>query len=163
MPYTRVDQDVTRALDATGCAWEPHDVSGDEEAYWRLLSTLWAAGKTFAIVEHDVVVRATTLEELRNCPSPWCSFQVPYVGGCAYAGLGCAKFDAELIRRHPDALNEVATFSDEQHSPRHWCRLDHWLQDCVLKRRGEAMCVHGPPLKHLRANGDPMLPSHGCS
>lgn len=146
VPYTRHNPEVTQALADYQVAF--CDVSDSDEAYWELLAHMWDERQTFVVVEHDVVVRPGALEELIGCPQPWCSFGVPYVGRI-YAGLACAKFSAELIARTPDLLALTAAFSDETHPPRHWCRLDSWIQ-IVLGEAGEKMCVHTPPLGHLR-------------
>lgn len=142
------------------------DVSSSDDAYWQLLANLWSRGGTFVLVEHDILVRPDSIEELVNCHHPWCSFQVPYVGRL-YAGLSCAKFSEALIARYPDALDRIAAFSDEDHPPRHWCRLDSHLQAYVLNPGGEEMHVHGPPLTHLRDDAVPSSPwtigpAHGC-
>lgn len=141
------------------------DVSGSDTAYWELLSQLWRKGKTFIVVEQDIVVRPDSLSELEECHRPWCSFQVPYVGK-VYAGLSCAKFSAALIGRYPTALDRIGKRSDADHPPAHWCRLDSWLQS-LLNHGGEEMHVHGPPLEHLRDGSEPespwkVGPAHGC-
>ena len=162
LPFTHSCAPVCRALELTGHEWWPHNVAGGDSAYWGLFDSLWNTGETFCVVEHDVVVRSDTLNELDECPSDWCSFLVPYVG-VEYAGLGCAKFTADLIARVPDALARVAeNEGDEHHPPKHWCRLDAWLQG-VLESAGETKCVHGPPLEHLRVqDGEEIMPTHGC-
>lgn len=142
------------------------DVSGSDEVYWELLASMWAKAAAFIIVEHDIIVRPDSLGELEQCHHPWCSFQVPYVGKL-YAGLSCAKFSAALIARYPDALERIAELSDEDHPPRHWCRIDSHLQAHVLNPGGETMHVHGPPLGHLRDESSPdspwaQGPAHGC-
>jgi hypothetical protein len=142
------------------------DVSGSDEAYWELLASMWAKAATFIVVEQDVVVRPDSLDELVECEHPWCSFQVPYVGRL-YAGLSCAKFTAALIARYPDALERISELSDTDHPPKHWCRLDSWLQAFVLNPGGEIMHVHGPPLQHVRDSVGPdapwaISPAHGC-
>jgi hypothetical protein len=155
-PYARLRPEVVRAL--SGQAVEFRDVSGSDDAYWTLLRDLWAKGETFCIVEHDVVVRPDSLAELAACPSPWCAFEVPYLDRL-YAGLACTRFSADLLARYPDALGTISELSDEDHPPKHWCRLDSWLQGYVLHPGGETMCVHGPPLEHVR---DGTAPAHGC-
>jgi hypothetical protein len=164
MPYTRLRNEVVQAL----AGWDVVfvDVSGSDEAYWELLARLWAKGTGFILIEHDILVRPDTLDELVNCERPWCSFQVPYVGRL-YAGLSCAKFTAALIARYPDALDRIAELEDEDHRPKHWCRLDSWLQAYVLNPGGETMHVHGPPLEHVRDEASPAAPwaigpAHGC-
>lgn len=163
IPYApTLDHHVVIAVNGAGRVPEPVNVSDSDEAYWELFNDLWAKGETFCVVEHDIVVRHDTLREIEECPSDWCSFLVPYVG-LEYAGLACAKFSADLIARVPDAIAQVAeTPGDEHHPPKHWCRLDAWLQG-VLEVAGETKCVHGPPLEHLRAESDEQVrPSHGC-
>jgi hypothetical protein len=160
-PYTRLHPEVTTALSSTG-QWEDWNVGYADDAYWHLFASLWARGETFCVVEHDVIVRDMALDELASCESDWCSFLVPYVG-LEYAGLACAKFTEALIARVPDALQAVAANpGDEDHPPKHWCRLDAWLQ-AALEEAGERKCIHGPPLQHLRDPSDEKIrPSHGC-
>ena len=160
VPYTIVQPAVRAALDQTGREWEPVNVSGSDDAYWQLLSDLWDARESFAIVEHDVIVRPDTLDLIEACQSPWCSWRIHY-GGQAYPGLGCAKFTAEIISRVPNALELVGQMSDATHPPKHWCRLDAWLQYTVLPLHGCRMCVHGPVLDHYRPPGV-RGSSHGC-
>lgn len=164
VPYTRLDDRVVDALTQHDVTF--WDVSGSDDAYWRLLRRMWSRGDTFIVIEQDVVVRPDSLDALLECPEPWCSFQVPYVGKL-YAGLSCAKFSAGLIARHPDALERIASIEDEDHTPRHWCRLDSHLQSHVLNPGGEIVHVHGPPLEHLRDGSEPespweIGPVHGC-
>jgi hypothetical protein len=164
-PYTRLRPEVVQALTGWDVAFV--DVSGSDEAYWQLLADLWSKAQTFVIVEHDILVRPDSLDELVECHEPWCSFQVPYVGRL-YAGLSCAKFSAGLIARYPDALDIVGEIDEPpEHPRRHWCRLDSWLQSHVLNPGGEIMHVHGPPLGHLRDDAVPSAPwaigpAHDC-
>jgi hypothetical protein len=164
MPYTRLRPEAVQALAGWDVAFV--DVSGSDEAYWELLASLWSAGQTFIVIEHDVIVLPDTLDELVACHRPWCSCQVPYVGKVT-AGLSCAKFSAGLIARYPDAMERVGEIEDEDHPPRHWCRIDSHLQAHVLNPGGEIMHVHGPPLEHLRDGSEPespwkVGPVHGC-
>jgi len=165
MPYVPpLRPEVVQALAGWDVAFV--DVSGSDEAYWQLLADLWAKGAGFLIIEHDILVRPDSLDELVACHEPWCSFQVPYVGR-VYAGLSCAKFSAGLIARYPDALDRIAELEDERHPPKHWCRLDSHLQSHVLNPGGETMHVHGPPLGHLRDDLSPaspwaIAPAHDC-
>jgi hypothetical protein len=161
VPYTHIAPGVAEALDATKWQWTGIDVSGSDENYWRVLQTLWQSGETFCIVEHDVLLRPNTLTELDLCESAWCAFPVPYMGG-GYAGMACVKFGASLIAACPDALDRVAPLSDASHPPRHWCRLDSWLQYGILPTTGFSRHVHDPPLGHFRPDGGEPWPSHGC-
>lgn len=155
VPYTSLRPETAAALDATGRPWHPADVSGDDTAYFRLLSGLWAAGETFGIVEHDVTVSAEALDSLDGCPADWCSAPYPYVNGL-YPGLGCARFRAPLLARCPGVMAEVGVMSGEGHPPRHWCRLDAYLNS-ALTRRGERQCRDHPAVGHPAGRA-----SHGC-
>jgi hypothetical protein len=124
------------------------------------LNGLWSEGESFIVVEHDIVVRADTLEELENCPCEWCSFGAPYLGH-VYHGLGCVKFSDTLISRHPKAMEQVAAFPpDEKHPSKHYCTLDAYLQRTLL---GEYMHCHEEVLGHVRPYNGAPWPNHGCA
>jgi len=159
-PYTAFAPGVAEALDATGWAWHPVDVSGSPRAYWDLLDDLWRECRTFAIVEHDVIVQPDLIDHLVACPADWCAYPIEYFNG-PYAGLGCAKFGAGLISSNPFAIDAVGGMSDAGHEAKHFCRLDAWLQQ-VLGRNGATMHVHSPVLRHVRPYAGPPQPSHGC-
>jgi len=147
---------VVIALNKTGREFQRVDVSRSDEHYWRYFRAMWANGQDFCNVEQDIQVSPTILDELEACPEPWCSVAYPYLGG-EYAGLGCARFSAELMRRHPGAVDEAGKWSNAEHHPRHWCTVDHSLT-LTLNRMGETKHVHYSGVTHL---GD-HWPSHGC-
>lgn len=157
VPFTGLEEQTIASLERTGHPYETVFVGGYDGAYWELLNDLWCAGDSFIIVEHDIVVMPHTLTELEACPESWCSFGSPYIGGNVYHGLGCVKFGAALIARHPGALDRVALRSDAQHPPKHWCRLDAWLQGHELN--GERRHFHDTVLPHIKRV---LRPSHGC-
>jgi hypothetical protein len=161
LAYTHIAPGVREALTETGREWEEVDVSGSDTAYWELLSDLWAAGDSFIVVEHDVIIRHDTLDELEACPEPWCGWPVPYLGG-EYPGLACAKFTDRIIAACPGALIQVGTMSTDSHPQKHYCNVDHRLQRVVLPQTGLSQHVHSPALGHYRADGLPPMPSHGC-
>ena len=155
------DHCVIAALDATGYRVESYDVSRRDRDYFDLISMLWADAEDFALVEHDVVVAPTTLDELSACPHDWCGFPHLYgigAGAVLTHSLGCVKFGADLIARNPDAMVRVGVMSDAQHGKRHWCRIDSWLQGVVLPGEGEVKHEHLPPVQHLGEGC-----SHGCT
>lgn len=158
VPYTYVGREVATALGATHRPWDMLPVGGSDRDYYDLLTRLWAEGETFVIVEHDIVVHPTAIDELEQCTHEWCGFP-HYYGryGLTY-GLGCVKFDAALMARHPDAMIRVGVMSDPTHPKRHWCRLDAWLQGTVLPHRGEVKHCHDTPVRHLGTGC-----SHGCT
>jgi hypothetical protein len=161
LPYTHIEPGVREALAATGWEWEEVDVSGSDENYWSLLHRLWQKGESIYNVEHDVLVRPDSLNELAACPEPWCGFAVPYLGG-EYPGMCCVKFSAGIIAVCPDALDQVATMSSDKHPPKHWCSMDHFLQMVVLPATGYRKHVHWPALGHYRDYAGLPQPSHGC-
>ena len=158
VPFTEVHKDTLAALVASKCDYELVRVSGSDEAYWELLSDLWAKRETFTIVEHDVVIRPDTIDELANCSFDWCAFPIPYLSS-THIGMGCVKFGVSLMQRFPDALDRVAPISDAKHPPKHWCRLDAWLQTRILPMQERHN--HTTVLGHIRS-GDTISPSHGC-
>jgi hypothetical protein len=67
-------------------------VGHNQYAYWNLFVTLWREGEPFVLVEHDIVVRPSTIQQLEDCPRPWCGFVYHEAPGEPVAGLGCTKF-----------------------------------------------------------------------
>jgi hypothetical protein len=135
--------------------------TGDDEAYWRALRQAWLgcleAEEDLVVVEQDIRVARYALCDLIRCSAHWCAAPYPYFVGL-YAGLGCAKFGAALIGRHPDLWDAVGTMSNPRHPQKHWCTLDAWAQQ-VLQNRGERVHRdHHPPAEHL-SDG---WPTHGC-
>jgi len=158
VPYTDLRDETATALRQTGKLVIYVDVSGSSEAYFDLLHDLWGKGESFIIVEHDVVVHPTALQELEECKYSWCAFPTPYFNG-QHVGLGCVKFGSLLLKRFPKAMDQVATMHDPKHPPKHWCRLDTWLQTQVLLTNERH--VHAPALRHLRKT-ETIHPNHGC-
>lgn len=156
VPTTRTLPEVWDALAGAGVDAEAVDVSGAEDAYWRLLSELWAAGDDFCIVEHDIVVDAGTIAGMAACAEPWCACEYPYLRGHC-AGLGCARFRSGLLRATPGLMDEVATMANALHPPKHWCTLDAWMQVRLGSHGYRASHRHGT-VGHLGAQ----MPAHGC-
>lgn len=128
-----------------------------DRAYYDLLAGLWDDGESFCVVEHDVAVHETALDELAACPHDWCSFPFQY-GNTVTHGLACVKFSAELIARNPDAMIKVGVMHDPTHRKKHWCRLDAWLQGVILPNAGETLHKHETLVRHLDTGC-----SHGCT
>ena len=152
VPYTHAAEQRTTgvftALRATGYVYDMVNVGGSDRDYFDLLSSLWADGETFCIVEHDIVVHETAMRELDECPNDWCGFPHEYMGDVGYY-LGCVKFGADLIARHPDAVVRTGVIFDGLYPKRHWYRLDSRLQTTILGNRGEVKCQHLPQVRHL--------------
>lgn len=128
-------------------------------SYWELLRDLWADHRSFIIIEHDIVVNETTLDELRICEHDWCAMPFPYRGQTHAYSLACTKFSGALTSRHPDLMVVVAEMWDEKHPRGHWCRLDAWMWE-QLTLRGEKRHNHerAQPVGHVGTQ----YPSHGC-
>lgn len=145
VPFTRRLPEVVAAL--PDAEWV--DVSGDDEAYWRLVRDLWRTAEDFAIVEHDVVPAPEILASLDGCTSLWCAASYRFENFGLITGLGCTRFSGTLTRFVPDALDLVASTSTPEHPPRHWCSMDARLSS-VLRARGFRVHEHGE-VRHLGA------------
>lgn len=119
----------------------------DNEAYWRLLAESWRQPGSTLIVEHDIGIRAGVIEELADCPEPYCGFPYPLDRGVMLACLGCTRFRSCLKAAEPDLLGVVGEVAGDGLPARDWRRLDVRTGD-ELKRRGYAMHVHQPPVRH---------------
>jgi hypothetical protein len=161
VPFVQIAPGVREALAATGHEWEELYVGDSDESYFNLLSGLWTGGEGFIVIEHDVIVRPDTLDELVNCECSWGCFPVPYLGG-AYAGMACVKFAGWLTQQYPDAMQQVGTMSNADHLPKHFCTIDSWLQMRVLPGFGLRRHEHGPVLGHYRTYVGSPWPTHGC-
>src|SRR5665213_839577 len=107
MPYTEINSEVIDALNATEYPYDRIDVSASDTAYFELVNELWNDGTGWMNVEHDIVVRSSTLKELEECPHAWCVVLYPYVVTGNYCGLGCCKITAQVIKRHPGIMDRV--------------------------------------------------------
>jgi hypothetical protein len=152
--HDRLRPEVIPAILASGWTATVAPV-GEHSTYCGLLRRLWALHRTFAVVEHDIVVNPDTLDGLRDCPEPWCAAPYPFLSG-THLGLGCVRFRDDLLTRYPDAMERVATMRDATHPPGHWCRLDAWLRNW-LNEQGVQVHEHAGLVAHL----DPRS-SHGC-
>lgn len=135
---------------------ELHDVSADDDAYYRLLCELWAAGRTFVIVEHDVGVGPDSLGSFTRCLQSWCFVVYGYEGELFPAGgLGCTRFRSELMAREPDLLDAVGEHVFEgvlahwTESPRNWRVLDAAVSQQLHRRGYRAHYHRRHPASHL--------------
>lgn len=127
-----------------------------ESAYHDLIAALWSQQEGFVTVEQDVVPGPEDIQAIIDCPEPWCAYAYDYPPFGLYAGMGCAKFSAQLLKEWPQAMNFCALESDEAHPRKHFCRVDGWLKR-YLQQRGVTQHVHGV-VRHLHSGG----PAHGC-
>lgn len=164
MPFAGARHPKVVAGAPAGAEWV--DVGGDDHGYWRLMLDIWDQGADTLIVEHDVVCRPDVIDQLEECPEPWCAFR--YTDFChpacqeAWANmLGCTRFRAELIRATRDAVSSIP-------GPlRDWHNLcDHLAGDKTngvptplrvgsVRAAGFSHHWHEPPVEHLTRNVDP--------
>ena len=108
-------------------------------SYDLLFRKLWADGKPFIIVEHDIIPWPGALVEMWKCPEPWCGF--PYfVFGMLRSYLGCTKFD-------PARLGECPLSGELLE----WQRIDKKIEAQFLMR-GHKGHLHSPAVTHLNIN-----------
>lgn len=117
------------------------DVAAADTAYWDLLASLWRAGETFILVEHDIVPPDGALDGLWACERDWCGLPYP-VGDHFGIFNGCTKFGAALLERFPLAV--------EQMRSHHWASLDSQLI-AYLQRQDPTLAphIHWPAAQHL--------------
>ena len=141
VPYTDLHSVTEKALRMTGRKFRKVDVSKDDEAYWRLLSKLWAEGEDFCIVEQDIVVNPGVFDEFEDCPNEWAANSYPFCHKIA-EGLGCTRFSGSLTRRFPEILDEVAKLPVPGFPGyKYWITLDSSIRDLLFERR-VPRCVH---------------------
>ncbi len=173
VPFTKLEPATEALARRHGAGFV--DVSQDDEAYYRLLTRLWGMGESFLIVEHDIVPAEQVIAEMRDCSEPWCAAPFPQLLALKTAdgqpvrrlqlaltwGLGLMRFNAALLRSHPDALERAGSLS------RHWHDLDKTLLHVVLKgeRHVPGPHLHYGECRHLRTEVDrfplePRLAAH---
>jgi hypothetical protein len=120
---------------------EYRDLNGaSDTAYGALVADLWELGLPFAVVEHDVVIRADVVEAFLTCPEAYCAFPYAWTTNVGPA-LGCTRFGTDLIDALPDAAVMCAGVS--------WRQFDHALIRRELARNGAYPHLHLPPVEHL--------------
>lgn len=117
----------------------------DPADYWDLLASQWehySAGGPITVVEQDVVPAPGVVDDMERCPRPWCSS--PYrlgTGVWLTEGLGCTKFSAKLVARHPDLMARVGEIDDDGLPAKDWHRLDVRIAR-VLTQMGYKVHAH---------------------
>jgi hypothetical protein len=130
-------------------------LSEHQDAYWRLLDTLWTQAESFILVEHDVEIHERAIRSLTYCPRPWCLF--PYSGprsdggdSLFYMALGCTRFRSSLMVDHPDLISGIGTGQPPRFDIatfRNWRGLDGAIGG-RLRERGEKPHIHWPEVLH---------------
>src|ERR1700677_3494647 len=158
VPFTELRAETAMALTDSGEQFRLRPMANDS-SYFELFEELWKDGRSFIIIEHDIVVNETTIDELKVCDHDWCAMPFNYRGEEKAYALACSRFSADLIARVPQLPDIVAKMSDDSHPPMHWCRLDAWVYH-ALTTMGERRHEHSraEPLRHI----GPQVPKHGC-
>lgn len=116
----------------------------DFDSYQLLFLSLWKAGESFIIVEHDVVPSPGSLDRLARCKHQWC--------GCPYGpggiSLGCTKIADTLIAKLPKLWEKMPL--------RHWQYCDDWFGSHAEKVASQHR--HEPVEAHLHKD-NPIAPS----
>lgn len=142
VPYTRLHPALEPALRQQGVDDAEYVRLTHETAYWELLCRLWDGGNgdDFIFVEHDIIPWAGAIQELWDCPEPWCSMPYKIFGRYVHSGFGCTKFGKELIRFRPDGPENF-----EDHT---WRKLDMQMIQSGLPWLPHP---HSPPVLHMNA------------
>lgn len=144
------------AILEAGYPAEVFDVSKWDEEYFHVLREVWAAGETFVTIEHDIEVSPEMIDGLVECWAPWCahSYRV-YWGGLmdvypGSAGLGCTKFSADLIRKHPNLFDDDIPSSTYENGRdgRFWMNLDGTVSQWLKGPYGYTVHRHNPDVTH---------------
>ena len=151
--YTDLSSKTAASLAEHAPETEYVDVSGDRKAYWREIAKRWKGVEDLVLIEHDIEIHDSVLSQFTACKSPWCVFpyqltpdDVPITWG-----LGCTKFSAGVQRKVPlIQINRAGgPLSD-------WEYLDSKFAK-TMQRYGLAVCVHQPPVSHVRHIEHPVV------
>lgn len=147
--------DSISAVNPTVVDVETHYVGESDEDYFDLLAQMWRMQESFIVVEHDILVTEAAIMGLIECPQTWCSCPYPWYNGLLH-GLGCTKFDAQIMQEYPKLFDVTAAMYNDVHPAKHWCNID----DRIRRYLGGYMRndhQHTTVVGHLRAYA-----SHGC-
>ena len=115
----KLKPETRKAVEAAGFKSRFVRLRDSDSAYHELIAEAWASKAPFVTVEQDIVPHDGAIRELLECPEPWCAFEYEYPPFGLYAGMGCAKFSAELIAAFPDAMTETAEWDDSAPQTKH--------------------------------------------
>jgi hypothetical protein len=119
---------------------EQVDVSQDDEAYFRLLASLWHEAEDFVIVEQDQVLPPGALEGFEACPELKCGHGTWLYGGWGI-WHGCVRYRREMMLAHPGLMESIQT--------RHWSSLDSAVINHLRLLGYPEAHWHWPASKHL--------------
>lgn len=134
---------------------------GPDDTYWRMWRAVWDPTLGGVLnVEHDITYHDKVSRQLIECPADWCAAPYPYLDRPQQYGLGLVKFSAALIARRRSLWEHVGMLGDENHPPRHWCRLDAYSYQ-YLVGFGEERCEEHGQVGHVGHPGR-RSSAHGC-
>jgi hypothetical protein len=123
-------------------------LSADVEAgYGRLFRSLWAAARTFIILEHDVVPTAVQLREIAGCGHGWCSYATDegiYPAGPSFC---LARFDRQVMEAHPYAAGVATIIGKRRDVEAEWWRIDSLVARDLMIRQ-VPWFEHEPAVHH---------------
>ena len=117
-------------------------LGAEDDAYWGWMRQRWQRGSDFMVVEQDILPPAWAIERLERCPRPWCGFHYFVAARSAVLALGCVRFRARLMARHPDPLDQVGMVTGDGLPAKDWRRLDVRM-DRALRALGYRPHDHG--------------------
>lgn len=130
------------------CTVEYVDVSRIDTAYSELVCDLWRQGESFAIVEHDIVVRPDVLEAFVTDTAPFIAYPYAWTTNIGPA-LGCDRWSSDFLAAYPTAAEEAANVQGA-YGRGHWREFDYWLIRLILEERyGQVPKLGLPPVEHL--------------
>lgn len=129
---------------------EIRDVTGDNYAYWREISSRWTGERDLIIVEQDIEIGPDTIGVLEDCGEDWCCYAYPIFRTKVRlrVGLGCTKISAAAQRRVTAVMvAEGFTTCAQCRGKGCWWHLDGRVAH-LLKRAGYFPHVHGDVIHH---------------
>lgn len=142
-------EETVTALDRAGVPWESCSMPAwDSGAYGSLLEQLWRDGRSFCVLEQDVVPTGAMLFRLAACRGDWCSHCYDDPAYPRTPMLGLVRFSAALIERHPEVGVHVLRTGHTRRQHVAWPSVNETL--CRhLWRTGEVWHRHRPDVVHL--------------
>src|ERR1700740_1292898 len=120
--YVKLSEETAECLNGTDAELVPLDYE-DSWGYLREITNRWNGDEDLIIIEQDMTFTHDQLDELRNCPEPWCAFGYKIGDWRTTFSLGFTKLSAEL--RHNWTADEIGKICLSCSA----CRGDWWHID----------------------------------
>lgn len=108
----------------------------DNLDYTGYFQERWDEGQTFINIEHDVAWWDGAVEEIWNCPEPYCFFGYNREDVLDCVPIGLAKISAKMISHLPGIWEAQKTEPNrwrDKNTPE-WVYCDMWLYEAALKK-----------------------------